>query len=200
MIRRRSSATSSARAKATAAQKKAKTLSLTTRLTGSRKIVTAGAVSVVGSQISTKGAVVTGRMTAKPSAAEKKKLPKGTSVILKADYAASFTGRRVLVSPKISGLAGTGLVLARATKDAKTSVCLRVKTDGLTAAGTTWTVAGATGKLAGYKGSGTMSAPTFGGGKGFDTATLKLTKSGRKTGVSACKALTKRLPKLKKKR
>lgn len=187
--------------RATASAKKAKPVSIDAALSTTRKIVRPGKLTYRDGILSTVGAVVTGRMTGKVTAAARKKIPKPLAFLLSSDYAASFSGKQVPLAPEYSGLAGNGLILARARKSTKTSVCLRVKSDGWSAKGTTWTVVGATGNAAGYKGGGTVTPPTF-GSAGTRTAAertkLKLTHSGRRVGLAACRTLVKQLPKLKK--
>ncbi len=182
------------------AASKAKTIKLVAQLKATRVLVSAGRLSLVGSTLSTKKAVVKGRMSAKLSASQKKKLPKALAFLTNADYAASFSGRRVELTPSLSGLAGTGYVLAQARKDTRTRVCLRVTTDGFTVAGTRWSVVGATGRAAGWTGSGTISPPLVGDASGLprDRSTLSLRKAGARKSVSKCRALYKNVPKQKK--
>lgn len=186
-----------------AAAAAAKPVSIDAALSTTRKIVRPGKLAFTGGILSTTGAVVTGRMTGKVTAAARRRIPKPLRFLLSADYAASFSGKQVPLTPEYSGLAGNGLVLARARKSTKTSVCLRVKSDGRSAKGTTWTVVGATGNAAGYKGGGSVTPPTF-GTTGKRTAAertkLRLTRSGKRVGLTACRALVKQLPKLKKRR
>lgn len=195
------SATRSARAlrssgATSAASKKSAAVRVTAPLKVKGSVVSPGKVSITGGNLATTNAIVRGRVT---STIARSKVPKPLRFLLSATYAGKFSGKRVLVSTTDSGIAGTGRMLARASKDKKTLVCIRVTTDGLTTAGTKWTVVGATGRAAGWSGSGTATPLIFGpGASKAQTASLVLQK-GKKRGIGACQDLRRVLDPAKKK-
>ncbi len=184
-----------------AAKAKAKPFGLSTPITAKAKLASIGKVKLLSSgAVTIKNAIATGRFKSKPTAKEKKKIPAGLRFLLDADFVASMSGNRVLLSPNVFGLAGKGKILARSRKSKASSVCLTFRSDGLSAAGTVWKIAGATGKAAGWTGSGLATPPLFGPGvdPAFNGAAAKLRPSKSRKGIRSCSALAKRLPGAKK--
>lgn len=184
------------RAVVRAATKGSKSVSMTVPLSGPSKVVKRGKVTLTADgQVDIKDAIITGRMSAKVTKKQRRKAPAALSFLLGADFVTKMSGRRVLLDAKTEGLAGTGKLLARSTKDKKTLVCLSVKTNG--GESTTWTILGATGKARGYVGGGKGTPPTVGPGGGKRSASLTV-KPGKARGIGACGALKGKLPAAKK--
>lgn len=186
------------RATVRAAAKRGKggSVSLTVPLSGPSKLVKRGKVTLgADGAVDIKDAIITGRMTAKATKKQRRRAPAALSFLLGADFASKMSGRRVLLDARTEGLAGTGKLLARSTRDRRTLVCLAVRTNG--GDRTTWTILGATGKARGWVGGGTGTAPTAGPGTSRRSASLTV-KRGKPRGIGACGALKGRLPAAKK--
>jgi hypothetical protein len=179
-----------------AATRRGKAVSLVTPLTGTSRVRSAGRLRLDGAILRIDGAVVTGRLRSKLPAATRRKVPAKLRFLLDAEYAATVSGQRTMLSPDLFGLAGTGRILAQARGDRRTKVCMTMTSDGRSQAGTRWKVVGATGRAAGSTGSGLATALVL--GKGADAlphaATVTL-KPGPRRGIGACRALVRHLPK-----
>ena len=93
--------------------------------------MTVGRTAYAAGRLTTKGAVLRGRMSAKLTRRQRKQAP-ALGVLRNADYAIRMDGERVLLSPTAFGLKGTGRLLARSRSDRRTLVCLAVSSDGTT--------------------------------------------------------------------
>jgi hypothetical protein len=179
-----------------AKKKKAKPVTASTSVTSTGRVVSPGKTSYSKGELSVRNAIIAGRMTSKAKA---RSLPPALRFLTSADYVGTFTGKRVLIDAQHSGLAGTGRMLARSTKSKGTLVCISVKTNGLTTAGTTWTILGGTGAASGYRGGGRAAPVVFGpGAKRSQSVTLKVAK-GKRASIGGCSTLKRYLPKKGKK-
>lgn len=182
---------------ATHAARKPRTVKVATTVSGAPKLVTVGRTAYAAGRLSTKGAVLRGRMAAKLTSRQRKQAP-ALGVLRNADYAIRMDGERVLLSPTAFGLKGTGRLLARSRSDRRTLVCLAVSSDGTTKpSGTTWRILGATGKARGWTGSGT-AFPLVVGLPAKRSVSLTA-KRGRARSTAGCKGLAQHLPKKGKK-
>ena len=155
--------------------------------------VTRPKVSLNDTGVAVRGLVVRGRLKGKVRS--KRKLPPGLKALTNADYAASFAGTVPRFPGSYGAPVGSGVLLARARRDPRTMVCLRVVQRS--AENTRFTVLGATGRARGLRASGKFP-PLLLDKKSRKTkagrVTFTLSKGAPKALSPACRALVKRLP------
>ena len=132
-------------------------LATTLRL-GALEALTVGRLSLVRVGLGVQGLILRGKLRGTVRAVRtskrgrKPKVPASVRVLRNAVFAASLTGTVPSLPTGLGTPTGKGVLLARAPKDRRTMVCLRVRQ--LSATSATFAIMGATGKATGLRATG----------------------------------------------
>ena len=153
-------------------------------------------VSLVQVGVAARGLILRGRLRGKVRARRGQRVPPGVRVLTKAVFAGTLDGTFPVRPDGGYGTpTGRGLLLARAPRHRRTTVCLRVTQRGTTRM--RFTVLGATGKARGLRASGAFPALRL-DARSLRTRSNRFAitvNTGRPKGLSrACRALTRHLP------
>lgn len=162
--------------------------------------LTVGRLSLVRTGLGVRGLILRGRLRGTVRAVRTSKrgrkpiVPPGVRVLRKAVFVANLTGTVPSLPTGLGTPTGKGVLLARAPKDRRTMVCLRVRQISDTSA--TFAVMGATGKARGLRAAGGFP-PLLLDPTSLKAKSAKLAVSVRKGSPRAlpkeCRALVRRL-------